>query len=77
MRCLVSYYALLDLRHLQVAVELGEELVQRFSSAVALQAGGPVPPMSIARTGPSVRSRRFIAVKTHYERGPRILATLN
>jgi acetyl esterase/lipase len=50
-RCLVSFYALLDLRHLQVAAELGEELVQRFSPAVALQAGGPVPPMLIARAG--------------------------
>lgn len=50
-RCLVSYYAILDLRHLNITAELGEELVNRFSPVVALQAGGPVPPILIARAG--------------------------
>ena len=50
-RCLVSYYAILDLRHLNITAELGEDLVNRFSPVVALQDGGPVPPMLIARAG--------------------------
>jgi len=36
---------------LNIAAELGEELVNRFSPIVALQAGGPVPPILIARAG--------------------------
>ena len=50
-RCLISYYAILDLRHLTVSAELDKELVNRFSPVVALQAGGPGPPILVARAG--------------------------
>lgn len=50
-RCFVAYYAILDLRHLNLATELGHDVVNRFSPVVALQSQGAGAPVLIARAG--------------------------